>query len=200
MMLQKNARSNSFVTKTRTQIEGKFVHAANLRGTKVLFFNQLLEYHSKAWSSLFQVIRKFGSNRKIRIQVIRVSFAKPEGPTGWGLKVGIFFTNQVQTMILQVMVVDIHVGIEFGKDPFEQLIVIWVSELDVKALRPTLEPSVRALHVGVSASSVDLTSARLYLLESIQKKITVFENQRKSRNQYGERSELRLHFEWTKVN
>ena len=73
-------------------------------------------------------------------------------------------------MILQVMVVDIGVGIEFGKDPFEQFIVIWVSELDVKALRPAFEPSVRALHVSVSASSVDLTCARLYLLE-IQKKI-----------------------------
>ena len=30
--------------------------------------------------------------------------------------------------------------------------------------------------------------------------ITVFENRPKSRIQYCERSELRLHFEWTKVN
>ena len=29
---------------------------------------------------------------------------------------------------------------------------------------------------------------------------TVFENHRKSRIQHCERSELRLHFEWTKVN
>ena len=29
---------------------------------------------------------------------------------------------------------------------------------------------------------------------------TVFENRRKSRNQHCERSELRLHFEWTKID
>ena len=34
----------------------------------------------------------------------------------------------------------------------------------------------------------------------IQSKLTVFENHRKSSIQHCERSELRLHFEWTKVN
>ena len=38
------------------------------------------------------------------------------------------------------------------------------------------------------------------LLQNTEHYNTVFENHRKSRIQHCERSELRLHFEWTKVN
>ena len=43
---------------------------------------------------------------------------------------------------------------------------------------------------------------KLYTYQLPQKKpmVTVFENHRKSRIQHCERSELRLHFEWTKIN
>ena len=37
-------------------------------------------------------------------------------------------------------------------------------------------------------------------MEKLKTKITVFENHRKSLIQHCERSELRLHFEWTKVH
>ena len=48
-----------------------------------------------------------------------------------------------------------------------------------------------------------LVTARIvshFQVGGLKKSSTVFENQRKSRIQHCERSEVRLHFEWTKVD
>ena len=47
---------------------------------------------------------------------------------------------------------------------------------------------------------LDDTGATALAVSSKILKLTVFENHRKSLIQHCERSELRIHFEWTKVN
>ena len=76
---------------------------------------------------------------------------------------GIFFSDEAEAMVLQVMVSHSGISIESSKNPFQKLIIIRIPQLNMEPLRPSFEPAVRAFHISISPRTVYFTGSGLYL-------------------------------------
>ena len=94
---------------------------------------------------------------------------------------GIFFSDEAEAMVLQVMVSHSGISIESSQNPFQKLIIIRIPQLNMEPLRPSFEPTVRAFHISISPRTVYFTGSGLYLKG---KMIIIFFFQKKKKNCY----------------
>lgn len=66
-------------------------------------------------------------------------------------------------MGLEVMMIDRTISVKSCQDPLEKLIIVRVTQLDMKPLGPTFEPTIGTLHVGITTATIYFSSSSLDL-------------------------------------
>ena len=104
---------------------------------------------------------------------------------------GIFFSDEAEAMVLQVMVSHSGISIESSQNPFQKLIIIRIPQLNMEPLRPSFEPTVRAFHISISPRTVYFTGSGLYLKGKMI--IIFFQKKKRKKESFGAKCRAFFH-------